>query len=100
MKTIPLSIIAILLGGMTLWVAPAHAQQRPQGPDIGALAQKLGVSEAALQGCMGERPKPGQQPERPDAAKLAACLTDAGSTVSSDAVDAALREMTPPPPRQ
>ena len=100
MKKVSLPILAACLGGLILAVGPVQAQQRPPMPDFSAMADELGVSETALTGCLGDKPEPGQRPSRPDAKKIATCLTNAGNSVTSDAVDAALRAMAPPPPGQ
>ncbi|THH37059.1 hypothetical protein E4Z66_08965 [Aliishimia ponticola] len=87
----------ILMGGLSLVSGATLAQQRPPEPDFAKAAAALHVSESALRSCLGPRPEPGQRPERPDATKVAACLSDAGHDVTRKDADAALKTIAPPP---
>jgi hypothetical protein len=105
-------------------VAPmaASAQQgRPPAPPVAEMAAAMGVSEVSLKGCMpepgmgqksgqksgqkAEKPKgkpEGQakgQPPRPDASAIASCLKTENPGITTAAVDKALQEFAPPPPR-
>lgn len=93
------TVVSCLIG-LSATAGSAQSQKRPPAPDFSAVAAEMGVSEAVLIGCMGGRPKPGQRPDRPNPANIAACLDDAGASVTSEAVDAALRANAPSPPPQ
>lgn len=97
MKKSLLYIATFCLGGACLAIGPVTAQQRPPAPDFAAAAGELGVSEEALVGCLGNRPKPGQRPPRPDPEAIASCLNEDGASVSNEAVDTALRSIAPLP---
>ena len=101
-------IAAVLLGAISLGAGAVTAQQqRPPKPDFSAVATALNVPEQAFVGCLGERPERGERlergqsserserPARPDAAKISACLDDAGYTVSAGAVDQAFEAAAP-----
>lgn len=94
----PLAMIA-LAGGFSLTVAAVQAQQQngghPSEPDLAGMAQDLGVTKSALEGCFGARPERGQRPERPDAGKIASCLARSDSSVTEAKVDKVLRTHAP-----
>lgn len=92
----PLAYLSVIcLGSLSLFGTMATAQQGHPGPDLGKIATQLSVPQSALESCMGDRPKPGKRPERPDASKIASCLTEAGHSVSARDVDAALASAAP-----
>ncbi len=93
-----LTMIA-LAGVFSLTVAAVQAQQqqggRPPEPDLAAMAQDLGVSKSALEGCFGAKPERGQRPERPDAGKIASCLAKSDKSITEAKVDKVLRSHAP-----
>lgn len=94
----PLSYLSVIcLGGLMLFGTVATAQPGGRGPDLGKIATELGVSKVDLDKCLGDRPKPGKRPQRPDANKVASCLSKAGHTVSAKDVDSALATAAPMP---
>ncbi|WP_170592474.1 hypothetical protein [Ruegeria arenilitoris] len=96
----PLSYISVIcLGGLMLFGTVAQAQTGHRGPDLGKIASEIGVPQSALQSCLGDRPKPGKRPERPDAGLIASCLSKAGHPSTAQAIEKALAAAAPTPRR-
>lgn len=94
----PLSYVSVIcLGGLMLLGKVAQAQTGPRRPDPGNTASEIGVPQSALQSCLGDRPKLGNCPERPDAGKIASCLSKAGHPSTTQAIEKALAAAAPPP---
>lgn len=94
--------ILLLAGGICLTVAAAEAQEQGarRGPPplpAGDIAAELGVSEGTLTACMGARPEPGQRPPKPDAGKIASCLSKTKAGVTASTVDGVLAAYAPKP---
>jgi len=74
-------------------------QQRPPEPPFAEMATALGVPEASVKSCF---PAPSQKrgkPERPDAAKITACLKADNASLTKSKVEKTLKEFAPKPPR-
>lgn len=97
----PLSALALALLVVTV-PAASFAQSdggQRRGPDLGAMAQALGVSEGLMQSCI-PRPEQGAQPARPDVNAITACLRAENRSLSPERVGEVLEKHSPaPPPR-
>lgn len=97
MKHKPLFYAILMVGSLSLPAGAAFAQQqRPPAPDFSSMAATLNVPEAALMKCLGDRPKQGHRPERPNASKVSSCLDTAGYSVTEKSVYSALATAGPP----
>ncbi len=99
-----------VLGAAIVAVSLTTAHAQGQGPDraqvMADIAGSLNVSQDALMSCLPERPErsadgqstdKGERPNRPrpNFEEISACLTDGGTAVSAEQVQAAFEEHGP-----